>query len=402
MGDMKPSGVEWIAEIPSEWDDCKPLRFCANQSSVIGPYEQGRPYIALDVIDSWTGKLNPIDEAEQVDSTVASFTSSDVLFGKLRPYLAKVVRPSFEGQCSTELLPITPICLTRDYLFWLLLNKGFIDTVNSGTYGVKMPRTSWRQMGAIYCPVPPGWEQQAIAAFLDKKCASIDVAVSTLEKQIVILERYRTSVIHEAVTKGLNPEAPMKSSGIDWCNECPLGWTVLKLKYICNMQSGDAITSESVFEEGKFPVYGGNGLRGYTERFNTVRDSILIGRQGALCGNVHLARAPFWASDHAIVVEEKTQLDRKFFYYQLLSMNLNSLSMTAAQPGISVSTVMGQKVLLPSIEEQRDIVCFLDTRIAAIDSILETKRKQIDVLKRRRQSLIYECVTGKRRVGKEI
>ena len=83
-------------------------------------------------------------------------------------------------------------------------------------------------------------------------------------------------------------------------------------------------------------------------------------------------------------------------------MNLNSLSMTAAQPGISVSTVMGQKVLLPSIEEQRDIVCFLDTRIAAIDSILETKRKQIDVLKRRRQSLIYEGVTGKRRVGKEI
>lgn len=397
MDGMKDSGIDWIGEIPEQWE-CEPLRYLVEQNGDTASYRADKSYVGLENIESWNGKLTLPDEADEVESQVGLFKEGDVLFGKLRPYLAKVVAPSFDGQSSTELIVMTPRRVTTRYLHWLLLNISFIRHIDALTYGVKMPRTSWFQLRQQYFPLPEGQEQDEISAFLDDATSKIDSKVDVLEMQIDVLERYKKSVIHEAVTKGLDPNAPMKPSGVEWIGDIPEHWEKKRLKYFFQMQSGDNITSESIEEFSGFPVFGGNGLRGFTNKFNVDIDSILIGRQGALCGNVHFVRAPFWASDHAIIVKNVTNQSDRYYFYLLTDMDLNRLSMTAAQPGISVETVLNQLAILPPLFEQQEIADYLDEKCGKIDAVFDIKCKQIEVLKKRRQSLIYEYVTGKRRV----
>jgi len=127
-----------------------------------------------------------------------------------------------------------------------------------------------------------------------------------------------------------------KASGVKWLGEVPGHWEVLKLKRICALRSGDGITSEDIAEEGDYPVYGGNGLRGYTSKFTHEGKYALIGRQGALCGNVNYANGKFWASEHAVVVSPIKMVVTTWLGELLRAMNLNQYSITAAQHGLAV------------------------------------------------------------------
>jgi restriction modification system DNA specificity domain protein len=401
MREMKPSGVDWIGEMPSSWQ-VAPLKYGASCSSDLSTYtvDDSKEFLALENVESWTGRLVGLDERpDSVDSSVNVFSETDVLFGKLRPYLAKVCRPDFRGVCSTELLCVSPVSYCRDYLFWLLISKGFIDVINAESYGVKMPRTSWAQMGAHYCPVPPLSEQQAIAGHLDVETAKIDQAMSLLRRELETLEQFKKSVIHEAVTKGLDPTVPMKPSGVEWIGEIPEHWGVKRLKYLCQMNSGTNLTSEEISEAGDYPVYGGNGIRGYYSEFNNDSSCVLVGRQGALCGNVQLGVAPFWATDHAVVVTELSGYWKKYAFYALTAMNLNRLSMAAAQPGLSVEKIICESSPVPPSGEQESVASALESKVVGIEAVLKMKHEQLEILKQLRQSMIFEYVTGKRRVS---
>lgn len=401
MSEMKPSGVDWIGEMPSSWQ-VAPLKYGASCSSDLSTYtaDDSKEFLALENVESWTGRLVGLDERpDSVDSSVSVFSETDVLFGKLRPYLAKVCRPDFRGVCSTELLCVSPVSYCRDYLFWLLISKGFIDVINAESYGVKMPRTSWAQMGAHYCPVPPLSEQQAIAGHLDVETAKIDQAMSLLRRELETLEQFKKSVIHEAVTKGLDPTVPMKPSGVEWIGEIPEHWGVKRLKYLCEMNSGTNLTSEEISEAGDYPVYGGNGIRGYYSEFNNDSSCVLVGRQGALCGNVQLGVAPFWATDHAVVVTELSGYQKKYAFYALTAMNLNRLSMAAAQPGLSVEKIICESSPVPPSGEQESVASALESKVVGIEAVLKMKHEQLEILKQLRQSVIFEYVTGKRRVS---
>ena len=401
MREMKPSGVDWIGEMPSSWQ-VAPLKYGASCSSDLSTYtvDDSKEFLALENVESWTGRLVGLDERpDSVDSSVNVFSETDVLFGKLRPYLAKVCRPDFRGVCSTELLCVSPVSYCRDYLFWLLISKGFIDVINAESYGVKMPRTSWAQMGAHYCPVPPLSEQQAIAGHLDVETAKIDQAMSLLRRELETLEQFKKSVIHEAVTKGLDPTVPMKPSGVEWIGEIPEHWGVKRLKYLCEMNSGTNLTSEEISEAGDYPVYGGNGIRGYYSEFNNDSSCVLVGRQGALCGNVQLGVAPFWATDHAVVVTELSGYWKKYAFYALTAMNLNRLSMAAAQPGLSVEKIICESSPVPPSGEQESVASALESKVVGIEAVLKMKHEQLEILKQLRQSMIFEYVTGKRRVS---
>lgn len=401
MREMKPSGVDWIGEIPSSWQ-VAPLKYGASCSSDLSTYtaDDSKEFLALENVESWTGRLVGLDERpDSVDSSVSVFSETDVLFGKLRPYLAKVCRPNFRGVCSTELLCVSPMSYCCDYLFWLLISKGFIDVINAESYGVKMPRTSWAQMGAHYCPVPPLSEQQAIAGHLDAETAKIDQAMSVLRRELETLEQFKQSVIHEVVTKGLDPTVPMKPSGVEWIGEIPEHWGVKRLKYLCKMNSGTNLTSEEISEAGDYPVYGGNGVRGYYSKFNNDSSRVLVGRQGALCGNVQLGVAPFWATDHAVVVKELSGYGKKYAFYALTAMNLNRLSMAAAQPGLSVEKIICEFSPVPPSVEQESIASALESKVVGIEEVLEIKYEQLEIFKQQRQSVICDYVTGKRRVN---
>ena len=190
----------------------------------------------------------------------------------------------------------------------------------------------------------------------------------------------------------------MKDSGIEWIGEVPEEWGITKLKYICRMQSGNNLTSLEISSEndgGKiFPVYGGNGQRGYYSDFTNEGNYCLVGRQGALAGNVHFVSGKFWATDHAIVVYEHTHAYSKYLCYLLKAMNLNQYAFeTSAQPGLSVEKILQLEMIHCPKGEQTQIADFLDKKVAQLDEVKSLLEEQIKTLEDYRQSLIYETVT---------
>lgn len=186
----------------------------------------------------------------------------------------------------------------------------------------------------------------------------------------------------------------MKDSGVQWVGLIPNDWNTVSLKYLCSMQSGKTLSSEEISDEGDYPVYGGNGLRGYYTQSNTIGDFLLVGRQGALCGNVHSVQGEFWATEHAIVTKCSSLSDKKFLYYLLLGMNLNQYaSNTAAQPGLAVSTIVNIPTCLVPIHEQIEIAEMLDHKCTQVDALITNVQAQIEKLKAYKQSLITEAVT---------
>jgi type I restriction enzyme S subunit len=167
----------------------------------------------------------------------------------------------------------------------------------------------------------------------------------------------------------------------------------MPIKRIATLRSGDSITAESIEEAGSYPVYGGNGLRGYVDRFTHEGEYALIGRQGALCGNVNYATGKFWASEHAVVVTPKRPLAMRWIGEVLRAMNLNQYSVSAAQPGLSVEMVSNLFIPVPPLREQHAIATFLDRETAKIDALVEEQRRLIELLKEKRQAVISQAVT---------
>jgi len=170
-----------------------------------------------------------------------------VLFGKLRPYLAKVVYADFDGVCTSELLTLQPIPeADGKFLFYLLLSDGFISLVNSMTYGTKMPRASSEQIGNISAPLPPLPEQRAIATFLDRETARLDTLIAKKERLVELLGEKRAALISQAVTRGLDPTTPMKDSGVPWLGQVPKHWEVFPVHARYEVQLGKMLNQDSV------------------------------------------------------------------------------------------------------------------------------------------------------------
>ena len=186
-----------------------------------------------------------------------------------------------------------------------------------------------------------------------------------------------------------------KDSGVKWIGEIPGHWECRKLKFLTSsMQSGDNLTAIQIKEIGKYPVYGGNGIRGYYDDSNCNKQCIVIGRQGALCGNVHIVKKPFWATDHAVVTYANENTDLDFLFYLTKAMNLNQYaSQTAAQPGIAVSAIKNIYTCYPPLPEQEAIVTYLDSKVAKIDEYISIAEKKIAALEELKQTIITEAVT---------
>ena len=173
----------------------------------------------------------------------------------------------------------------------------------------------------------------------------------------------------------------------------PQHWTVKKLGYLASLKSGEGITTDAIGEQGAYPVYGGNGLRGYSDSYTHDGEYVLIGRQGALCGNINYADGKFWASEHAVVVTPQENCDIKWLGETLRAMDLNQYSVSAAQPGISVDRISSIKIAVPPIEEQRQISKFIDRETAEIDALVAEKERMLALLEEKRQALISHIVT---------
>ena len=170
-----------------------------DQTDECGPDEI---YLALENVESWTGKLREVGKGVSFNSQVKRFQVGDVLFGKLRPYLAKVTSPNCTGVCVSEFLVLRGRSdgLMPKYLEYLLLSGPIIAVINSSTFGAKMPRADWQFIGGMIQPSPPLAEQVAIAAFLDRETAKLDSLVAKVHDAIELLKELRTALISAAVT----------------------------------------------------------------------------------------------------------------------------------------------------------------------------------------------------------
>ena len=228
----KYAGAEWLGLVPEHWKIIR-FKYCADLiNDKIDGNGSALPFTGLENIDSWTGKSLGDNEDTFNDGQANLYKNGDVLFGKLRPYLAKVLCADKEGTCSGELLVLRPRTIIQKYLFNYLLTSNFISTVNSSTYGVKMPRANWEFIGNLPLLVPRGDEQEAIVAFLDRETARIDTLIEKKQRQIELLQEKRTALISHAVTRGIDPNAKMKDSGIEWLGEIPEHWEIKRLKFL--------------------------------------------------------------------------------------------------------------------------------------------------------------------------
>ncbi|EJI1427252.1 restriction endonuclease subunit S [Vibrio parahaemolyticus] len=254
-------------------------------------------------------------------------------------------------------------------------------------------------LNSFEIPFPSEAERENIASFLDHETAKIDTLIAKQEKLIELLKEKRQAVISHAVTKGLNPDAPMKNSGVEWLGEVPEHWVVGSLRWRISISSGEGIPS-SLVEKNKtelkqVPVIGGNGVMGFTETPNTSRAAIAIGRVGALCGNVHLVNYVSWITDNALKVSSWDGFDEYYLVNLLKAANLNDLASKTAQPLITGEQIKSLTVVIPPIEEQVNINLKLTEIANRFDKLEQKSVLGIELLKERKTVLISAAVTGK-------
>jgi len=250
----------------------------------------------------------------------------------------------------------------------------------------------------VLLPVKP--EQTQIARFLDHETARIDALIEEQQRLIELLKEKRQAVISHAVTKGLDPTVPMKDSGVEWLGDVPAHWVVIAIKWRARIKSGDGISPdliESQAQEDKpHPVIGGNGVMGFTSQANVSPPLIVIGRVGALCGNVHKIHDPAWVSDNALILDfDRRSFDINYLVHVLGARNLNEISDKSAQPLITGSKVTSQYIPCPNRHEQLAIAKFLEGALSEFDQLVLEGIKGIELLKERRSALISAAVTGK-------
>ena len=400
---MKDSGVPWIGRMPSHWK-CVDLKYLFEiKKEIVG--ELG--FTVLSITQQGIKPKNMSDKGQfaldyskyqRVNPGDFAMNHMDLLTGwvDISKY-SGVTSPDYRVFRSRKSDSIYP-----DY-FKYIFQIGYMCRIFYGLGQGVAGFGRWRLPSDMFLnfplPVPPLKEQSRIALALDKFCNTINSLIQEAQSSIDECKRWKASVIYQTVTKGLNPNVEMRDSGIPWIGKVPVYWDIIPLKYLCFMQAGKNLTSEKIALTGDYPVYGGNGLRGFYTDFNTDGDFLLVGRQGALCGNVHKVSGKFWATEHAIITTPARKIHLSFLYYLLIGMNLNQYaSNAAAQPGLSVSAILNVRTTFPPMEEQQKIASYLAEKVSNIDTIIFKKQSLITELEAYKKSLIYEAVTGKRKV----
>ncbi len=401
----KDSGVESIGDIPEHWENMK-LKF-------LGEALIGLTYSPSEIVNESSGILVfrssnvqnskiDYDDCVYVDKEVQEKLITkigDILICSRNGSINLVGKNALIDELSAGVTfgAFMTIFRSQNYSFlrYFFNSQNFknqsglfsTSTINQLTTGV---------LNNIVAPIPKSIiEQQQIAAFLDNKTAHLDTLIEKKQQMIGLLNEKRIALITQAVTKGLDLTVPMKDSGVEWLGNVPKHWGVMRISHVSILKSGDAIVSEQIGDTGTYPVYGGNGLRGYFENFNHDGDYILIGRQGALCGNINYGYGKFWASEHAVVVHPTLPLNFKWLGETLRVMNLNQYNVSSAQPGLAIANIVCLKIPFPTVQEQNNIALYIENETTKLDRMINTIQSAIAKLQEYRTALITAAVTGK-------
>jgi type I restriction enzyme S subunit len=410
--EYKDSGVEWLGEVPGHWEV---KRLKRNMRLLTEKTDRRDHPVALENIEGWTGRFITTDTEFQGEGI--AFEPDDILFGKLRPYLAKAYRAEFSGEAVGDFHVMRPVTgINSRFVQYQILNRGFISIVDGSTFGSKMPRASWEFVGDMVVTSPPLTEQTQIAAFLDRETAKIDGLVAEQRRLMALLKEKRQAVISYAVTQGLNPLAPMKPSGIEWLGDVPEHWEVMSLRR-CSLrvQTGGTPSSEppsADIEDGLVwytPGDFGDSLRLTLSDRKIPRSaaasgeakvfppgSALIVSIGATLGKVGFAEAASSGNQQINAVIPNSRIEGYFLTYSLLVKTEVMRFLSNA----STIGIMNQEktkeiwLSVPPRQEQDAITAYLDTESAKFDTLTLETQRAIDLLADRRTALISAAVTG--------
>ena len=250
-------------------------------------------------------------------------------------------------------------------------------------------------MHAILVQCPPVPEQRAIAAFLDRETARIDALVAKKERLIELLQEKRTALISHAVTKGLDPDVPMKDSGVEWLGEIPANWEVKQLRWAITFQRGHDLPSDDR-EEGDVPLVSSSGISSMNSKAIAKAPGIVTGRYGTI-GQFYLINQPYWPLNTTLYSIDLHGNEPRFLLYMLIHLSpLFFLhSNKSAVPGVDRNDVHADHTAVPHLSEQKAIAAFLDRETAKINALVVKVLEAIDRLKELRTALISVAVTGK-------
>lgn len=421
----KDSGIAWIGEIPEHWE-IKRLKNVSdfnpqNDQSISNFSEVG--YLPMERLKN--GYMLPsVINVYNLTQGLTFFKENDIVMAKVTPCFENgniAIAKNLINNCgfgSSELFIFRVRNINREYFFYLLQEEKIKEVCKStmiGTGGLK--RISPTFMRNLLLPIPPTLEQQSIATYLDQKCSEIDELITLQDEMITKLQSYKQSVITEAVTKGLDKNVPLKDSGIEWIGEIPEHWDTYKLKRCSKFINGYAFNSNHFNKDKGIPVIRIGDIlneqisfenivyvqeNNELEKFIVHKNDILIAMSGATVGKIGL-----YSSDDIVYINQRVGIIRATLYNyikRMFSTNgfidyINLSSAGSAQPNISSDGILNFNIPVPPINEQQSIADYLDQKCSEIDELISIKQQKIEKLKDYKKSLIFECVTGKRKVS---
>jgi type I restriction enzyme S subunit len=401
----KISGIEWLGDIPEHWEVKKLKRLV--KKIIDGTHftpnyvDEGIPFLRVTDIHGSSINMNNVryisqKEHEQL-SKRCNPEKGDVLLSKNRTIgITKVVDWDCPFSIFVSLCLLKPVFQDIDSYFLSYIFQGkIIDyQILESSKTTSVTNLHLDKIQNLTIVVPPLSEQQAIANFLDDKLAQIDEYIAKKQRMIELLKEQKTVIINQAVTKGINPDVPMKYSGIKWLGEIPENWEVKRLKFISHLVYGDSLGSENR-EDGNINVYGSNGMIGLHSKANTLSPVIIVGRKGSF-GKIQYSLFPCFCIDTAYFIDQrKTKQNLKWLYYALQILELDKISQDTGVPGLSREKAYQKLVPLPPLSEQQAIANFLDDKLVKIDKCITVIEKEIKLTQEYRTTLISETVTGK-------
>ena len=419
--EYQDSGIEWLGEIPKDWEVLK-LKYVLDLISEKSQ-DNSQKYVGMENIASKTGKYVHTEEVipEGISNT---FKENDVLFGKLRPYLAKSWLASFSGICSSELLVLRAKKVCPKFLQYYTLTDEFINQVDSSTYGSKMPRASWEFISLLPLPKCSYELSLTIANFLDHETAKIDSLIAKQEKLIELLKEKRQAMISHAVTKGLNPDVNMKDSGVEWLGQVPEHWKCIKIKHItttfeqgwspqCDSRPAESheygVLKVGCVNGGSFRSSENKALPPELEprlQYLIQKDDLLISRANTkeLVGSASVVNGDY---PNLILCDKLYRLRfSKNVLPEMVSLYLSigavrkqiELGATGAShsmQNIGQDTIKELYYLLPPYEEALNILESIKQSNQKFDELTKKAESAIQLMQERRTALISSAVTGK-------
>lgn len=425
---MKPSGIDWIGDIPKSWKVTR-LQTLFDQVKDKNSGTKEKNLLSLSygkiVKKDIEGAFGLIPESFDTyniikkNDIVLRLTDMQNDQVSLRTGLVKEEK----GIITSAYVTIRLKCGSPSYYHWYLYAFDTSKQIYAFGQGVRQSLT-FEELKKMLILLPSPKEQQAIADFLDEECAQIDSIAADLEKQIVLLQQYKKSLITETVTKGLDKSVPMKDTGVEWIGQIPEHWDVEPIKYRVTFHNGDRgenyptkseLQSEGIpfinaghlegdglnmanmdyISEEKYRIMGGVKLRSgdilYCLRGSVGKNAIVDMNQGTVASS--------------LVAIRSVRISAEYLYY-CLNSHIEEVQRYwwdngTAQPNLSADNLGKYKICIPPVEEQKAIVKYLNNICSQIDNLIIGKKKQLSTIQQHKKSLIYEYVTGKKRV-KEV